>query len=592
MDVARERGLWEENLGALRKRSPEYADMLTATFDDGGYVFGSPDAAGSAVTCRDSTGKWVHGPDDPWAAARREAERFVSDEPQLYVVLRPGLGYLALAVLEALEEHESESIVLVAEDRLPLVRSALSLIDWGPILRSRSAVLRLGNLETTILSYLARHPAVSLLPICVVAPPDLDPNGALGQLTDRMMAISQTTQASIEGDLGNVASMRQARSVRAEPLRVLLAGDYFGYLSAPIADGFRANACSVHVDPNGDETIPRTVRAHDWILSIANYRPDVVLWMNRPNISRLAREALKDLGIANVRWSVDSPRRFRLRRTRTPKADLHLCFDPCQLDDVARAESLSSCPLSLGAGIEPLPGCGSSAGKWPERLGPDVTFVGAFGETRVRHLREQLSHSAPEELAFLDELARSASDPLEAFEQRTGKFYEGVPCMYVDEVRATRRRIQALEALSSLDLKIFGPEDWARAPRALSARYANRGLRYGSDLASVYYHSHVNVNIFHEQCVDSTNSRVYDVLAAGGFLLTEHRPCLETEFEIGRHLITFSEPAEAVEKANYYLRHVHEREAIAREGQKHVLAHHTFVHRCQRILELAKPYIG
>jgi spore maturation protein CgeB len=149
-----------------------------------------------------------------------------------------------------------------------------------------------------------------------------------------------------------------------------------------------------------------------------------------------------------------------------------------------------------------------------------------------------------------------------------------------------------LSALAERKLTIFGGKEWAAAPILLSERFAGRAVRYGYDLASLYYHSRINVNVFHAQCVDSTNSRVYDVLAAGGFLLTEFRPRLLREFELGRHLVAFSTPAEAGEKVEYYLAHPAEREAIAREGQRHVLEHHTFAHRRGQVLELAAPFMA
>ena len=130
------------------------------------------------------------------------------------------------------------------------------------------------------------------------------------------------------------------------------------------------------------------------------------------------------------------------------------------------------------------------------------------------------------------------------------------------------------------------PSDRDASAGPLAECYAGRTLHYGLDLSALYFHSKINLNIFHEQCVDSTNSRVYDVLAAGGFLLTEDRPCLAREFQPGRHFATFSSPADARDLVGYYLEHQDEREAMAREGQRHVLANHTFEHRCHKLLDL------
>jgi spore maturation protein CgeB len=198
-----------------------------------------------------------------------------------------------------------------------------------------------------------------------------------------------------------------------------------------------------------------------------------------------------------------------------------------------------------------------------------------------------LRSRGPALLAYLEELAVTPLDPAQPFQEKAGTPYEGAPCIYVDEARSARRRIEVLSALPASALKIFGGADWARAGGAVARAYAGRAVPYGYDLSSLYYHSKINVNVFHEQCVDSTNSRVYDVLAAGGFLLTEYRPCLEREFEIGRHIAAFETAAEARGKVEYYLAHADEREAMAREGQTHVLGEHTFGRQCQSLLSVA-----
>jgi hypothetical protein len=289
-------------------------------------------------------------------------------------------------------------------------------------------------------------------------------------------------------------------------------------------------------------------------------------------------QAQRDLGIRSVHWSVDSPRRMRIEPEELARVDVHVCFDAHYLGE-------GGSQLSLGAGLEALPGCRPGE-RWPERSGPAISFVGSLGASRVVELRSLLERLDPEQLGFLEELWRSEGDPGAAFEERFGRAYAGAPCLYVDELRSTRRRIEVLSALDPGKLRVFGGADWGRAGGALGGCYAGRAVPYGYDLASLYYHSQVNVNVFHHQCLDSTNSRVYDVLAAGGFLLTEYRPCLDREFEIGRHLVTFTSPTEAREKAEYYLAHPELRDAIARQGQAHVLEHHTFAKRCARILEL------
>lgn len=89
------------------------------------------------------------------------------------------------------------------------------------------------------------------------------------------------------------------------------------------------------------------------------------------------------------------------------------------------------------------------------------------------------------------------------------------------------------------------------------------------------------------------NMRIFETMANGrAMLLTNTYDGLGYEelFDEGRHYIGFKTEEEAVEKALYYARHTEEAARIASEGQKHVLANHTYFHRCRTILSsLGRP---
>ncbi len=321
---------------------------------------------------------------------------------------------------------------------------------------------------------------------------------------------------------------------------------------------------------------------------LLQHLPDVLLCLNRPALSPTAKAAARALGVPVVVWSVDHPRRVGLTPVDEGLIDVHLCFDESYLlGSVSERRQ-----LSLGSGIVPLPGCGPDDEKWPERKGPDICFVGTLGERRLGHFRSVLGARDPDRLALLERLAAGDADPAAEYERITGEPFRGPPCAFVDDVRTIQRRLAVLSAPPLSSLKIYGDVEWATHGGPLSTAYAGLPLLYGYDLASEYFHSRVNINVLHDQCRDSTNSRVYDVLAAGGFLLTEHRPCLEREFDVGKHLVTFSTPEEACELAKHYLAHPAEREAIARAGQRHVLDRHRMVDRCRTLLDVVGPLVG
>ena len=99
----------------------------------------------------------------------------------------------------------------------------------------------------------------------------------------------------------------------------------------------------------------------------------------------------------------------------------------------------------------------------------------------------------------------------------------------------------------------------------------------------IYQRSQININLFNVQCANSPTVRLFDVLACGGFLLSEYRPCIGEIFRIGKELDIFRTPAELRDKVDYYLKHPDECREIAQAGQRNVLRGHLYRNRLKRI---------
>lgn len=108
------------------------------------------------------------------------------------------------------------------------------------------------------------------------------------------------------------------------------------------------------------------------------------------------------------------------------------------------------------------------------------------------------------------------------------------------------------------------------------------GQRLFEECAEVYRKSRV---VFNTAAVDDINMRCFEATATGSFLLTEWVPTLYECFADGKHLVTFKDMDEAMDKARYYVEHEYERNEIAKAGMEHTLANHTFAKRIEKILE-------
>lgn len=84
------------------------------------------------------------------------------------------------------------------------------------------------------------------------------------------------------------------------------------------------------------------------------------------------------------------------------------------------------------------------------------------------------------------------------------------------------------------------------------------------------------------------SNRIYETLGRGGFLLHPMVAGLDTEFEIGKHLVTYEygNMDDLFAKIDYYLEHEDEREAIRKAGFEHVKKHYTYKKRCEALLKM------
>jgi glycosyltransferase involved in cell wall biosynthesis len=92
--------------------------------------------------------------------------------------------------------------------------------------------------------------------------------------------------------------------------------------------------------------------------------------------------------------------------------------------------------------------------------------------------------------------------------------------------------------------------------------------------------------VFNHSVRSEVNRRVYETLGVGRLLLVEDsNEEVLRYFEDRRHVASYTETS-LLDTVEYYLRRSEEREAIAREGHREVLARHTGHHKAQALLEI------
>lgn len=117
-------------------------------------------------------------------------------------------------------------------------------------------------------------------------------------------------------------------------------------------------------------------------------------------------------------------------------------------------------------------------------------------------------------------------------------------------------------------------------------RVAYRGsVEYWTQMPKVFKQSKINLNFTIPNIKSGIPLRMWDVLGAGGFLLTNFQAETPMYFEDGVDLVSFYNEADMLTKADYYLSHEEERREIAHNGLEKVKKYHTYEIRMREMMK-------
>lgn len=128
---------------------------------------------------------------------------------------------------------------------------------------------------------------------------------------------------------------------------------------------------------------------------------------------------------------------------------------------------------------------------------------------------------------------------------------------------AQMERYKLLNALSKhFPVSVFTDDENADFPLARNMGPVN----YWRESPAVFYTSKINLNFTVRNIRSGIPLRVWDILAAGGFCITNFQLELPLYFENGKDLVWFEDEQDLIRKVKYYLEHDKERQAIAKNG--------------------------
>lgn len=148
------------------------------------------------------------------------------------------------------------------------------------------------------------------------------------------------------------------------------------------------------------------------------------------------------------------------------------------------------------------------------------------------------------------------------------------------QITALERREMLTATAERFGLDLYTPDQNLKLPNC-----TNHGSVDYYDFAPyVFKNAKINLNISLRSILSGIPLRAFDIMGAGGFLLTNYQEDFLDFFVPGEDFVFYESKADLLDKINYYLKHESDRAQIAENGLRKVSADHTYVHRVNEIL--------
>ena len=301
-------------------------------------------------------------------------------------------------------------------------------------------------------------------------------------------------------------------------------------------------------------------------------------------------------------WIYDCPQYTLLSKTLTNECNHIFCFDEAyalRLDALG-AKHVYHFPLAADLQMYER-----AVGAKLHDFACDISFVGGlYNDSRNRLLNAKLpAHEA----GYVEGLIRAqlkvygynllkdalnenvAAKLVEQCSLTLGDSYlEDALQMAADAIGmevTSRERLHVLEMLSQyFDVSLFTNSELPENLKTQQKLHVKGTVDYVNQMPLVFHHSKINLNMTSKTIETGIPQRVLDILACGGFCMTNYQKEIAELFVDGAELVMYTSLEDMKKKVEYYLTHEEERLQIAKAGYEKVCAYFGIHMRMEELL--------
>ena len=323
------------------------------------------------------------------------------------------------------------------------------------------------------------------------------------------------------------------------------------------------------------------------------------------NYFPVAASACKNLGLPYVAWVYDSPHVRMYHYTIVYPTNCIFVFDSAVYMEFHKEGITTVHYLPMAANTDRLKGLNDFEAfeKTNWKLKHQVAFVGSL-YTEKHQFYQRMTNISDYTRGYLEGLmeAQKLVYGYNFIQERlNGRILDDMRRALPMQVRpggvesieylfaqyVINRQITASERMELLSLvaEKFGLDLYTPDQTLKLTGCANHGALDAYTLAPyVYKMAAVNLNITLRSIFKGMPLRAFEIMGAGGFLLTNFQEDFLSFFTPDEDFVYYESKADLINKISYYLKNEKERCQIAENGFQKVASQHTYIHRAEEII--------
>lgn len=381
----------------------------------------------------------------------------------------------------------------------------------------------------------------------------------------------------------------------------------YGSICEPdVIAGFRE--LGYHIDEITEEIHNKTFAPKDCIRLLDNYlTKHPVDFIFSINFFPVVSEVCQIYSIPYVSWIVDSPVMELYTQSIRNSCNRIFLFDSLQYQEMQELNPTGTFYLPLASNVDAkqqLIHNASPAQK--EYFASEIAFVGSLYTEKCDY--DKLINPPEYMTGYLNGLMEAqlkiygyyfiedvlSEQIVTDYVSHHTDFFHLPGDNYLSERRTLAQqyigsKISVMERQRTLDelSRYYAVDLYTGSDSSAFPQIHNRGrIKTLTEMPLVFHASQINLNITSKPIRNGLPLRLFDILASGGFALTNYQNDLNGIFTPGVHLDTYGSQEELLAKTGYYLSHPKEREEIAANGLQEMKDKHTYPIRLSQMMSI------